>query len=231
MNILLVEDEPNVVSFVKRGLEEEGHRVSVVMDGTSAGEMINMHHFDLILLDIMLPGKNGLQICREIRQNGSTVPVIVLTALGSTENIITGLDSGADDYVVKPFKFDELMARIRSVARRIPGKDTRLQNILSIADLTIDTETKTVVRGGREISLTATEYRLLEYLVRNRRRVLSRMDILENVWGVNFDMGTNVVDVYVNYLRKKIDNDPSNKLIHTMIGMGYVLKEVHETTG
>lgn len=231
MKILLVEDEPNVVSFVKRGLEEEGHHVSVVMDGTSAGEMISMHHFDLILLDIMLPGKNGLQICREIRQRGSTVPVIVLTALGSTENIITGLDSGADDYVVKPFKFDELMARIRSVARRIPGNEVRQQNILSIADLTIDTETKTVVRNGREISLTATEYRLLEYLVRNRRRVLSRMDILENVWGVNFDMGTNVVDVYVNYLRKKIDNDPSNKLIHTMIGMGYVLKEVHETTG
>ncbi|MBT1690161.1 response regulator transcription factor [Dawidia soli] len=229
MKILLVEDELNVVSFIKRGLEEENHVVSVAMDGLSASEMLRQGAFDLVLLDIMLPGKSGIEICKELRQEGKTMPVIMLTALGSAENTVTGLDSGADDYIVKPFNFNELMARIRSVSRRAHPRVSDSQ-ILSLADLSVDVESKTVTRQGVPIQLTATEFRLLEYLLRNRRRVLSRVDILENVWDITFNLGTNVVDVYVNYLRKKIDKEFEPKLIHTVIGMGYVLKEVHENT-
>ncbi|MCD9018225.1 response regulator transcription factor [Parachryseolinea silvisoli] len=229
MKILLVEDELNVVSFIKRGLEEENHVVSVAMDGLSASEMLKQNVFDLVLLDIMLPGKSGIEICKELRQEGKTMPVIMLTALGSAENTVTGLDSGADDYIVKPFNFNELMARIRSVSRRANPRasDSR---VLSLADLSVDIESKTVTRQGIPIQLTATEFRLLEYLLRNRRRVLSRVDILENVWDITFNLGTNVVDVYVNYLRKKVDKEFEPKLIHTVIGMGYVLKEAHENT-
>lgn len=229
MKILLVEDELNVVSFIKRGLEEENHVVSVAMDGLSASEMLRQGVFDLVLLDIMLPGKSGIEICKELRQQGKTMPVIMLTALGSAENTVTGLDSGADDYIVKPFNFNELMARIRSVSRRAHPRASDSQ-ILSLADLSVDVESKTVTRQGVPIQLTATEFRLLEYLLRNRRRVLSRVDILENVWDITFNLGTNVVDVYVNYLRKKIDKEFEPKLIHTVIGMGYVLKEAHENT-
>lgn len=229
MKILLVEDELNVVSFIKRGLEEENHVVSVAMDGLSASEMLRQGVFDLVLLDIMLPGKSGIEICKELRQEGKTMPVIMLTALGSAENTVTGLDSGADDYIVKPFNFNELMARIRSVSRRVNPRASDSQ-VLSLADLSVDVESKTVTRQGTPIQLTATEFRLLEYLLRNRRRVLSRVDILENVWDITFNLGTNVVDVYVNYLRKKIDKEFEPKLIHTVIGMGYVLKEAHENT-
>jgi DNA-binding response OmpR family regulator len=229
MKILLVEDELNVVSFIKRGLEEENHVVSVAMDGISASDMLRQSAFDLVLLDIMLPGKSGIEICKELRQEGKTMPVIMLTALGSAENTVTGLDSGADDYIVKPFNFSELMARIRSVSRRVNPRAADNQ-VLSLADLSVDVESKTVMRQGISIQLTATEFRLLEYLLRNRRRVLSRVDILENVWDITFNLGTNVVDVYVNYLRKKIDKEFEPKLIHTVIGMGYVLKEAHENT-
>jgi DNA-binding response OmpR family regulator len=229
MKILLVEDELNVVSFIKRGLEEENHVVSVAMDGLSASEMLKQNVFDLVLLDIMLPGKSGLEICKELRQEGKTMPVIMLTALGSAENTVTGLDSGADDYIVKPFNFNELMARIRSGSRRANPRASDVQ-VLTLADLSVDIESKTVTRQGIPIQLTATEFRLLEYLLRNRRRVLSRVDILENVWDITFNLGTNVVDVYVNYLRKKVDKEFEPKLIHTVIGMGYVLKEAHENT-
>jgi DNA-binding response OmpR family regulator len=229
MKILLVEDELNVVSFIKRGLEEENHVVSVAMDGISAMEMLRQATFDLVLLDIMLPGKSGIEICKELRQEGKVMPIIMLTALGSAENTVTGLDSGADDYIVKPFNFSELMARIRSVSRRV-NPQVADGHILSMADLAVDIESKTVTRQGIHIHLTATEFRLLEYLLRNRRRVLSRVDILENVWDITFNLGTNVVDVYVNYLRKKLDREFEPKLIHTVIGMGYVLKEVHENT-
>jgi DNA-binding response OmpR family regulator len=229
MKILLVEDELNVVSFIKRGLEEENHVVSVAMDGISASDMLRQSVFDLVLLDIMLPGKSGIEICKELRQEGKTMPVIMLTALGSAENTVTGLDSGADDYIVKPFNFNELMARIRSVSRRANPRGAD-NPVLSLADLSVDVESKTVMRQGIPIQLTATEFRLLEYLLRNRRRVLSRVDILENVWDITFNLGTNVVDVYVNYLRKKIDKEFEPKLIHTVIGMGYVLKEAHENT-
>jgi len=222
-NILLVEDEHNVASFVLRGLTEEGYTVSLAPDGNTGLDMAMNNRFGLIILDIMLPGISGIEICRQLRASGNQTPILMLTALGTTENIVAGLDNGADDYLVKPFRIHELMARIRSLLRRT-GDDMSAQ-LLSLGPLQMDTARKSVHRDGRPITLTATEYRLLEYLMKNRSRVVSRMDILEHVWGVDFNMGTNVVDVYVNYLRRKIDKDMDQKLIHTVVGMGYILKE------
>ncbi len=227
--ILLVEDEAHVASLIIRSLSEEGYEVSLAPDGSTGLDMALQNNFDLILLDIMLPGINGLEVCRKIRASGSTVPILMLTALGTTQNIVTGLDSGADDYLVKPYKLAELLARVRSMIRR--NNNTGVNNAdnnpeqIQIADLVLNLKDKTAVRAGQKIELTATEYRLLKYLMANKRRLVSRMDILENVWGVDFNMNTKVVDVYVNYLRKKIDKDFDNKLIHTSIGMGYILKE------
>lgn len=224
--ILLIEDEANVVNLLKRGLEEEGYEISVALDGRSGYDMASRHAFDLIIADIMLPGMNGIDICRTLREQQNQTPLLMLTALGSTENIVTGLDSGADDYLVKPFHFPELLARIRTLFRRKyeHANDGAEDKVLRIADLQFDPDTKNVSRNGQELQLTATEFRLLEYLLRNRNRVVSRMEILEYVWGVDFNMSTNVVDVYINYLRKKIDKDYEPRLIHTVVGMGYVLK-------
>ncbi|WP_199139458.1 response regulator transcription factor [Pedobacter sp. ASV12] len=224
MNLLLVEDEPNVVSVVSRGLADEGFTVSVAPDGQIGLDMAVNHHFDLVILDIMLPGINGLELCKLIKKAKPNVPIIMLTALGSTENVVKGLDNGADDYLVKPFKFAELFARIRTLLRRYGGQANQDQ-IINIADLQLNLSAKTVKRNQNEINLTATEYRLLEYMAKNKSKILSRIDILENVWDIDFNLGTNVVDVYVNYLRKKIDKDASQKLIHTAVGLGYVLKE------
>ncbi|BAV04148.1 two component transcriptional regulator, winged helix family [Filimonas lacunae] len=226
MKVLLVEDEVNVASFIQRGLSEAGYEVTVAMDGILGYSIASEHEFAIILLDIMLPGMNGLDICRKLREANVNAPILMLTALGSTENVVTGLDSGADDYLVKPFKFAELQARIRSLTRRNFSAMEK-PDILSIDDLQVDANAKTVQRGGKTISLTATEYRLLEFMLKNQRKVLSRMEILEHVWGIDFNMGTNVVDVYVNYLRKKLDKGNSSALIHTVIGMGYILKETH----
>jgi DNA-binding response OmpR family regulator len=224
MKVLLVEDTPDLVSIILRGLSEEGMEVSVAGDGNTALEMAFKYNFDVIILDIMLPGINGIQVCKEIRKKNENVAIIMLTALGSTENIVTGLESGADDYLVKPFKLIELSARIRTLVRR--SRSTAIpQEKISIADLEINKSSKTVSRTGKSISLTATEYRLLEYLMDNQNKVLSRIQILENVWDINFNMGTNVVDVYINYVRKKIDTPGASKLIHTVFGMGYILKE------
>ncbi len=223
MKLLLIEDEPGVVSVIIRGLSEAGMQVSVAGDGQTGFEMAMKHDFDLIILDIMLPGMNGIQVCRELRKAGNNVPLLMLTALSSTENIITGLDSGADDYLVKPFKFAELEARIRSLVRR--GKGTiATRNTMNIEGLEVDLLSKTVTRAGTPIVLTATEYRLLEYFIKNQNIVLSRIQILEHVWDIDFNMGTNVVDVYINYLRKKIDHGYGTKLIHTVFGMGYIFK-------
>lgn len=226
--ILLVEDENSVVSFIKKGLAEEGFEVSVALDGNQALQMSASFDYDLIILDIMLPGKNGLEVCAAIREYNKKVAILFLTALGTSENVVLGLESGADDYLVKPFKFIELLARIRSLLRRTePVQTEKLPetNIYRMLDLELNDIAKTVRRGSRSINLTSTEYRLLLMFLKNQRRVLSRVEILEQVWGINFDMGTNVVDVYVNYLRKKIESDATPKLIHTVIGMGYVLKE------
>lgn len=224
MKILLIEDEPGIVSVISRGLAEAGMEISVAADGRTGLEMALKYPFDLIILDIMLPEMNGIQVCREVRKRNSSIPILMLTALSSTENIVTGLDSGADDYQVKPFKFAELEARIRTLIRRSKS-DTTPKTLISLADLELDTTAKTAKRAGKLISLTATEYRLLEFFAQNKNRVLSRIELLENVWDINFNMGTNVVDVYVNYLRKKVDNGFPAKLIHTVFGMGYVLKE------
>ncbi|MCX2477080.1 response regulator transcription factor [Pedobacter sp. MC2016-05] len=223
MNILLVEDEPNVVSVISRGLSDEGFTVSVAPDGLIGKQLAANNQFDLIILDIMLPGINGLELCKIIKSETPNVPVIMLTALGTTENVVNGLDNGADDYLIKPFKFAELFARIRMLLRRYNGA-ANLDQIINIADLQINLTAKTVKRNHQEIILTATEYRLLEFMAKNKSKILSRIDILESVWDIDFNLGTNVVDVYVNYLRKKIDKHADQKLIHTAVGLGYVLK-------
>ncbi len=225
--ILLVDDEVSVVNFIKRGLADENHEVSVAFDGSTGVKMALEVPFDLIILDIMLPDKNGLEVCKEIRLGNIQTPILFLTALGASENVALGLDMGADDYLVKPFKFIELNARIKALMRRGKPNDGHQQphTIYTIADLKVDDDAKTVERNASFISLTATEYRLLLVLIKNKGRVLSRIDLLESAWDINFNLETNVVDVYINYLRKKIDTDVNNKLIHTVVGMGYVLKE------
>lgn len=224
MKLLLIEDEPSVVSFIRRYLTEAGYDVSVALDGNEGLQMATDNTFQLIILDVMLPGMNGVAVCRQLRKQQNATPILMLTALGSTENVVAGLDSGADDYLVKPFKQAELLARIRSLLRRQPETAVPA-SIMKIADLELDLHTKSASRCGETISLTATEYRLLEYMMRNPRRVLSRMEILENVWGVDFNMNTKVVDVYVNYLRKKVNRQGQSTLIQTVVGMGYMLKE------
>lgn len=222
--ILIIEDDPHVCSFVKKGLMEENYHVEAVMEGRAGIEAFFQGKFDLVVLDIMLPTISGLEVCSRIREK-SNVPILMLTALGTAENVALGLNTGADDYLVKPFKFIELIARIRSLLRRADLKETSSGSLYTFADVQVNDEAKTVTRNGASISLTSTEYRLLLMFIMNPRRVLSRMEILEEVWGVDFDMGTNVVDVYVNYLRKKLDQHGTKKLIHTQIGMGYVLRE------
>jgi DNA-binding response OmpR family regulator len=222
--ILVVEDEPNLVAMIQRGLSQEGYQVSVALDGESGWQLVTAYEFDLIILDIMLPHLNGLDLCRRIRKQNAQVPILLLTALNTPENVVTGLDSGADDYLAKPFDFGVLQARIRTLLRRNRGM-AAAHHLIRIADLVIDSTAKTVTRSGQPIILTATEFRLLEFLATNRQRVLSRIEILEHVWDINFNLGTNVVDVYINYLRKKLDKEFEPKLIHTAFGMGYVLKE------
>lgn len=224
MNLLLVEDEPSVVSVISRGLTDEGFTVSIAPDGLIGKQMAIENQFDLIILDIMLPGINGLELCKIIKDQKPNTPIIMLTALGTTENVVNGLDNGADDYLIKPFKFAELFARIRMLLRRYHGVVSQDQ-IVYIADLQLNLSAKTVKRNQQEIILTATEYRLLEYMAKNKSKILSRIDILENVWDIDFNLGTNVVDVYVNYLRKKIDKNSDQKLIHTAVGLGYILRE------
>lgn len=228
ISILLIEDEATVVNFIKKGLEEEHFKVSVALNGLDGLKMAADNNYDIILLDIMLPEKNGIEVCKEIRAIGIRTPILFLTALNTPDNIALGLNSGADDYLAKPFKFNELIARINAIHRRVnTDKPISYDNrdTYSFSNLILDDKAKIVTRNGKEILLTATEYRLLITLLKNRGRVLSRTYLLENVWDINFNMGTNVVDVYINYLRKKIDANYEPKLIHTVIGMGYILKE------
>lgn len=223
MKLLVVEDEPNLLSIIRKGLSESNNEVSVAMDGRTALEMIQEHNFDVVILDIMIPEINGIEICRRLRASKNFVPILLLTALGTTENVVTGLNAGADDYMAKPFKFTELEARISALARRA-NQDNKPNDIITIDDLEIDGRSKSVKRDGDSIVLTAKEFKLLYYLAKNSGMILSREKILDNVWDINFDMNTNVVDVYINYLRKKIDKPYQTNLIHTIKGLGYVLK-------
>lgn len=223
MKLLIVEDEPNLLSIIRKGLSERNHDVSAALDGTTALQLLENNSFDVVVLDVMLPDINGIEICRRLRSAGNFVPILMLTALDSSENIVSGLNSGADDYMAKPFKFTELEARINALARRA-GQAQKPSEIIEVDDLTIDLNAKSVTRAGHTIQLTAKEFLLLYYLAKNSGMILSREKILDNVWNINFDMNTNVVDVYINYLRKKIDKPYDNKLIHTIKGLGYVIK-------
>jgi len=212
-SILLVEDESDVVNFIKKGLGEESFHVSVAFNGVDGLKMAQDNQYDIILLDIMIPEKNGIEVCKEIRSRGITTPILFLTALNTSDNIALGLNSGADDYLVKPFKFNELIARISAILRRVnvdKGTEKDNRNKYTIADLVVDDDAKKVTRNLKEISLTSTEYRLLITLLKNKGKVLSRLELLENAWDINFNLGTNVVDVYINYLRKKIDAKGQN---------------------
>ena len=224
MKLLIVEDEPNLLSILRKGFAENNNDVSVALDGKTALEMIENYTFDVVNLDVMLPDINGIEICRRLRADKNFVPILLLTALGTSENIVTGLNAGADDYLVKPFKFGELDARVNALNRRA-NQDTEKVDTIVIGDLEINSQAKTVKREGEPIVLTAKEFKLLYYLAKNTGRIVSRDQILDNVWDINFDMNTNVVDVYINYLRKKIDKPFSTKLIHTMKGLGYVIQE------
>ncbi|MBO9571761.1 MAG: response regulator transcription factor [Chitinophagaceae bacterium] len=224
IRILLVEDEKKIADSLKKGLTEESYNVDVAYDGISGRKLFETQHFDLVILDINLPGMNGLALCKKIRNRNPGIPVVMLTALSATDDKIEGFDAGADDYIVKPFDFKELLVRIRALLKRI-YQNIPIGNILKVGDLTINLDSKEVTRRGNGISLTAKEFQLLEYLVRNRNRVVSRADIALNVWDIDFDTKTNVIDVYVNFLRKKLDNDYDKKIIHTQVGVGYVLKE------
>lgn len=223
MKLLIVEDEPNLLSILRKGFAENNNDVSVALDGKTALEMIQNYIFDVVILDVMLPDINGIEICRRLRADKNFVPVLLLTALGTSENIVTGLNAGADDYVVKPFKFGELDARVNALNRRANQETEKVDSII-ISDLEINSKSKTVKRNGESIVLTAKEFKLLYYLAKNTGRIVSRDQILDNVWDINFDMNTNVVDVYINYLRKKIDKPYTTKLIHTMKGLGYVIQ-------
>lgn len=222
MRILVVEDDAKVAGFIKKGLVEEQYAVDVFPNGNDGAFWASENDYDLIILDIMLPGKNGLSICRELRAKGIVVPIIMLTAKDTVNDKITGLEVGADDYIGKPFAFGEFLARIRALLRR---SQTYKEPLLKIADLEMNPATRIVTRGGQEIALTGKEYALLEYFLHNPGRVLSETRIVEHVWDMNYDPRTNVVNVYIHHLRSKIDSGFDNKLIHTIRGTGYVMKD------
>jgi DNA-binding response OmpR family regulator len=223
MKILVIEDEQRVASLIKRGLEENQLLADVAYDGAMGRKLAFQNDYDAVIMDIILPQINGIDLCKQIRKVKPQLPIIMLTALGATDDKVEGLDAGADDYLVKPFDFRELLARIRTVTKR---KTSSYSNgyILKIADLELNPQTMVVSRDGKEINLTPKEFKLLKYMMANSDRVLPRSEIAEKVWDTAFDPGTNFIDVYINYLRKKIDRDHSIKLIHTKAGIGFILK-------
>jgi len=223
VNILIVEDEQRLAEILKKQLEETGFCAEIASDGYIGKQLAEKNRYSLIVLDINLPLINGSDLCKEIRKTNSKIPIIMLTALGTPDNKVTGFDVGADDYVIKPFEFRELLARINVFLRRT---DSALPSEkLRIADLEMDVNTKTVIRSGKKIDLTAKESSLLEIFLKNKEKLLTRDFIIENVWGIDFDPSTNIIDVYVNYLRKKIDKDYEPKLIHTKFGFGFYCSE------
>lgn len=223
--ILIVEDERKIADTLKFGLIEKGYFVEVAYDGTIGYRLFQAHKYSLVILDINLPGINGFDLCRQIRAFDPHIPVLMLTSLLTLEDKVEGYDSGADDYVVKPFEFKELLLKIRAVLKRTMNQQIPAGNILRADDLQMNMDSKEVKRGEVTVNLTAKEFQLLEYLLRNKNRVVSRSDIALNVWDIDFDTNTNVIDVYINYLRNKVDKPFDRKLIQTHVGMGYILKE------
>ncbi len=229
MNILIIEDEVKLVAFLKKGLKEQGYKVDAAYDGLLGERLALQGAYDLIILDLIIPQVNGLELCKKIRLKNESIPILMLTALGTTEDKVTGFDAGADDYLTKPFEFQELLARIKALFKRSAGIQHK-SGILQVFDLQLDLFRKIAKRGDKTITLTAKEFALLEFLMMNKGRILSRLEIAQQVWDINFDTGTNVVDVYINILRKKIDKEFNNKLIHTRIGLGYVFDELNGNT-
>ncbi|WP_151087303.1 response regulator transcription factor [Hymenobacter baengnokdamensis] len=223
MRILLVEDEVVVTYFIQKGIEAEGYDLRVAYDGLMGQAMFDQHLYDVVILDVNLPGLNGFELCRYIKQHSPRQPVLLLTALDGIQDKENGFGAGADDYLVKPFEFRELLLRIRALARR-GAAYAGLHHVLHVADLELDVNARTVRRAGQPIELTTREYSLLEYLMTNQNRTVSRVDIAEKVWNLNFDTSTNIIDVYVNYLRNKIDKPFGQKLLHTIIGTGYMMR-------
>jgi DNA-binding response OmpR family regulator len=222
MRILIIEDEVKVVDFLRMGLDEAGYEVEAAFDGQMGYRLATSRPFDLIILDVVLPIMNGFDVCRKIREKDVAIPILMLTALGTTDDKLDGFDAGADDYLVKPFEFMELLARIKALSKR-SSAGYMAGNSMKVADLELDLNKKSAQRGNTTIELTAKEYSLLEFLMRNKGRVVSRSEIAEKVWEITFDTGTNIVDVYINLLRKKIDRDFEQKLIQTRIGLGYTI--------
>ncbi|HAW53231.1 MAG TPA: DNA-binding response regulator [Flavobacteriales bacterium] len=223
MKILVVEDEVKIASFLKQGLNEQGYEVDLATEGRAGKNLIGENKYDLVLLDLLLPYIGGLELCEYLKEIQPETPCLMLTALGTTEDKLIGFDKGADDYLVKPFDFLELLARIKVLTKRNVLTETK--NTLEVGDLVLDLDRKIAIREHQNINLTAKEFGLLEYLMRNKGRLVSRVDISEHVWDINFDTGTNIVEVYINILRKKIDKDFPVKLIHTRIGLGYMISD------
>ena len=224
MKILLIEDEVKTVQSLKKGLEERQIAVDFAYDGYTGRLLAERGNYDVIISDVIVPHLNGFELVRHLRQAGIRTPVLLLSALGATDDKVVGFDAGADDYLVKPFEFKELLARIKALARR--GSEPQMhKTVLSFADLEMNLDAKSCTRSGKKIELTPKEFALMEYLIRNQGRVVSKSEIAEKVWDINFDTGTNVIEVYVNYLRNKMDRPFDKKLIHTVFGVGYVLKE------
>jgi two-component system copper resistance phosphate regulon response regulator CusR len=225
MRILIAEDDKKVAGFLKKGLQEEHYAVDVCLDGEEALFQAQVNDYDLIILDVMLPKKSGLEVCRSIRENSVLTPILILTAKDQLEDKILGLNEGADDYLTKPFAFDELLARIRALLRRTQDYKTK---ILTVGELQLDPVSRKISRAGKNISLTGKEYALLEYLMRNKGRIITQTMIIEHVWDMNYEGLSNVVNVYINHLRDKIDRGGEQKYIHTIRGVGYKIDDVHD---
>lgn len=223
--LLIVEDEKKIADTMKLGLSEQGYVVDIAYNGDIGWKLCQAYPFDLVVLDINLPGINGYDLCKQIRAVNANIPIIMLTALNSIDNKIEGYDAGADDYVIKPFEFRELLMKIRVLLKRTLNQNIPVGTLLKAGDIVMNLDSKEVVRDDKNIQLTTKEFQLLEYLLRNKNRVVSRADIAINVWDIDFDTNTNVIDVYINYLRNKVDKPFERKMIQTQVGMGYVLKE------
>lgn len=225
MRILVVEDQVKMAHFLKKGLNEVGYAVDIAESGVTAESFIGQSDYDLVILDVMLPDQSGIETARHVRRDGFSGPILMLTALSTTKDKVLGLDAGADDYLTKPYSFDELHARVRALLRRQSSTLPTSANLLKYRDLELDLIQRKARRGGHEISLTSKEFALLEYFMRNPERPLGRVSIAEHVWDIHFDSESNVIDVYMNILRKKIDAPFNKRLLHTVVGTGYVLKE------